>query len=104
MSRVSIPPLPQERKAPAVPRVVAVAALCAEAIEQAEQQGHALGRWRELREDSVFVAHCSRCLRTAVVDALREPQVCGPAISERCPRPDPFLASQHESDLIGGGR
>jgi hypothetical protein len=66
-------------------------------------KGHVLGTWHEL-EDDTQVAYCRGCWRQAVIDVLRDPHYAGPAISERCGRPDALLANQHESVTRGGAR
>lgn len=71
----------------------------------AAKYGHQLGGWHASGGANDEVAYCRHCRRAVVIDVVRDPHLAGQAITQRCPnRPDAFLANQHESDVIGGGR
>ncbi len=74
-------------------RAGALAMLRCTAMIAAAQQGHQMGGWHEMTGQDVEVAYCQRCRRRVEIDLDHKPYVAGPATSERCPRPDAFLAN-----------
>ncbi len=74
-------------------RAGALAMLRCSAMLTAIQLGHQMGAWHEMFTADVEVAYCQKCRRRVEIDLDHKPHVAGQAISQRCARPDAFLAN-----------